>query len=144
MGVSLGIRGSEPQHQSAQAPSCMDLASGEMKDKEALLETLDSALVHQGRTLREFKGHSQMCIYGVLIMAQRKRIRLGTVRLRVRSLASLSGLRIQCCRSCGVGHRCGSDPELLWLWRRLAATAPTGPLAWEPPYAAGAALEKTK
>jgi len=44
--------------------------------------------------------------------------------------------------SCGVG--CGSDPALLWLWRRLVATAPIGPLAWEPPYAAGAALEKTK
>ena len=23
--------------------------------------------------------------------------------------------------SCGVGHRQGSDPVLLWLWRRLAA-----------------------
>jgi len=31
--------------------------------------------------------------------------------------------------SCGVRCRHGSDPELLWLWRRLAATAPTGPLA---------------
>jgi len=30
---------------------------------------------------------------------------------------------------------------LLWLWRRLAATAPIQPLAWEPPYAAGAAQE---
>ena len=28
------------------------------------------------------------------------------------------------------------DPALLWLWRRLAATAPIRPLAWEPPYAA--------
>ena len=36
------------------------------------------------------------------------------------------------------------DPALLWLWSRLAATAPIRPLAWEPPYAAGAALEKTK
>ena len=36
------------------------------------------------------------------------------------------------------------DPALLWLWRRLAATAPIRPLAWEPPYAAGAALEKAK
>ena len=27
---------------------------------------------------------------------------------------------------------------------RPVATAPTGPLAWEPPYAAGVALEKTK
>ena len=25
--------------------------------------------------------------------------------------------------SCGVGCRCGSDPELLWLWCRLEATA---------------------
>ena len=33
--------------------------------------------------------------------------------------------------SCGVDHRCGSDPALLWLWHRLAATAPIGPLAWE-------------
>ena len=46
--------------------------------------------------------------------------------------------------SCGVGRRCGSDPALLWLWHRLAATAPIRPLAWEPPYAAGAALEKAK
>ena len=44
--------------------------------------------------------------------------------------------------SCGVGHRSGSD--LVLLWRRLAATALTGPLAWEPPYAAEAALEKAK
>ena len=34
------------------------------------------------------------------------------------------------------------DLASLWLWCRLAATAPTGPLAWEPPYAAGAALER--
>ena len=42
--------------------------------------------------------------------------------------------------SCGVGHRPGLDPELLWLWlwRRLVATAPIQPLAWEPPRAAGA------
>ena len=33
---------------------------------------------------------------------------------------------------------------LLWLGRRLAATAPIQPLAWEPPYAAGGALEKAK
>ena len=44
----------------------------------------------------------------------------------------------------GVGCRRGSDPTLLWLWHRLAATAPIRPLAWEPPYAVGAALEKAK
>ena len=46
--------------------------------------------------------------------------------------------------SCGVGRRCGSDPKLLWLWHRPAATAPIRPLAWEPAYATGVALEKTK
>ena len=58
-------------------------------------------------------------------MAQRKQIRLGIMRLRIRSLASLSGLRI---RHCGE------------LWCRLqmqlrsgvavVATALTRPLAW--------------
>ena len=46
--------------------------------------------------------------------------------------------------SCGVGCRCNSDPELLWLWHRPVATALIRPLAWEPPYAAGAPLEKAK
>ena len=46
--------------------------------------------------------------------------------------------------SCGVGRRCGSNLALLWLWCRPAAATPVGPLAWEPPYATGAALEKAK
>ena len=46
--------------------------------------------------------------------------------------------------SCGVDRRHGSDPVLLWLWCRPVATAPIRPLAWEPPNAAGVALEKTK
>ena len=47
--------------------------------------------------------------------------------------------------SCGVGHRCGSEPTLLWLWYRSAATDPIKPLALELPYAVSAALEsKTK
>ena len=33
---------------------------------------------------------------------------------------------------------------MLWLWCRLVATAPSGPLAWEPPYATGVALKKKK
>ena len=55
-------------------------------------------------------------------------------------VSGLSGVAV----SCGVGCRCGSDPELLWLWCRLAAVALIQPLAWEPPYATGAALEKAK
>ena len=36
------------------------------------------------------------------------------------------------------------DLVLLWLWHRPVATVPIRPLAWEPPYATGAALEKTQ
>ena len=46
--------------------------------------------------------------------------------------------------SCGVGHKRRLDPELLWLWWRPVATALIRPLVWKPPYAVGAALEKTK
>ena len=43
--------------------------------------------------------------------------------------------------SCGVGLSHGSDPmALLWLWHRLTSAAPIRPLAWQLPYAAGAAL----
>ena len=42
--------------------------------------------------------------------------------------------------SCGVGRRHGSDLAWLWLWHRLASLI--RPLAWEPPYAVGAALKK--
>ena len=43
--------------------------------------------------------------------------------------------------SCGL-TRNGLDLALLWLWRKPAATAPIRHLAWEPPYAAGAALKR--
>ena len=46
--------------------------------------------------------------------------------------------------SCGVGHRRGLGTTLLWLWRRRATTVPIQPLAWKPPYAAGAALKRQK
>ena len=36
------------------------------------------------------------------------------------------------------------DMALLWLLRRPATIALNRPLAWEPPYAVGAALKKTK
>ena len=45
---------------------------------------------------------------------------------------------------CGVGCRHGLGPELLWLWHRPEATAPIRPLAWELPYAIGAALKRQK
>ena len=46
--------------------------------------------------------------------------------------------------SYGIGHKCGLDPKLLWLWHRLVATDPIGPLAWESPYASGVALKRPK
>ena len=46
--------------------------------------------------------------------------------------------------SCGVGRRRSLDLALLWLWSRTAATAPIRLLAWEPPYAVGAALKRQK
>ena len=33
-------------------------------------------------------------------------------------------------------------PALLWLWCRPVAVTPIRPLAWEPPYVAGAALKR--
>ena len=66
------------------------------------------------------------------------------MRLQVESLALLSELRIWRCRElwCGLQTRLGSC--VVWLWRRPVAAAPIGPLAWEPPYATGAAQEMAK
>ena len=66
------------------------------------------------------------------------------MRTWVRSLALLSGLRIQRCSKLWCRLQPGSDPALLWLWRRPLATVPIGPLPWEPPYAMGVALKDKK
>ena len=44
-------------------------------------------------------------------------------------------------QGCGVGSGRGSDPALLWPWRRPAATALLRALAWGPPYVVGVAQE---
>ena len=66
------------------------------------------------------------------------------MRFRVRFLALLSELGSGIAVNCGVGCRPISDLPLLQLWLRPVATAPIGPLAWEPPYAVGAALGMAK
>ena len=58
--------------------------------------------------------------------------------------ASLSGLRMWHCRKLRHSHRHSSDLILLWLWCRPTAAAPIQPLAWELPYAIGAALKRKK
>ena len=52
-------------------------------------------------------------------MAQWKQIQLGTMRLRVQSLASLSGLRIQCC--CELCCR-----SQMWLGSHVAVAVASG------------------
>ena len=72
------------------------------------------------------KAFIQKDICRVPVVAQQKSIWLVSTRTQVWFLASISGLRIwRCC-------------ELLC---RSAAVAPIWPLAWEPPYAVGAALK---
>ena len=56
----------------------------------------------------------------------------------------LVGYRSSFIMSCGVGHRPGLDPALLWLWYTLATVAPIRPLAWELPYGVGVALKSNK
>ena len=76
---------------------------------------------------------------GVPTVAQRVMNRLVSMTMQTRSLALLSGLRIQHCYSLS----CGSSLDLafLQLSYRLAAAALIGPLAWELPCAAGVALK---
>ena len=81
---------------------------------------------------------------GVPVVAQWKQIHLGTVRLWVRSLASLSGLRICRCRE--LRYR-----SQVWLRSHVACGSGVGqqlqlirPLAWEPLYAMSVALRKDK
>ena len=71
--------------------------------------------------------------------------RLASMRMWVQSLVSLSGLGIwHCCElwcSSQMGHGSG---VAVAVWYRQAAAVPIRPLAWESPYATGAALKKTK
>ena len=74
-------------------------------------------------------------------MVQQALFPLVSMRMWVRSLACSVGQESGIAMSCSVGHRCGSDPALLWLSCRPAAAAPIQPLGWELPYATLEALE---
>ena len=77
-------------------------------------------------------------------MAQWKQIQLGTMRLGVQSLASLSELRIQHRHELWYRSQMWLRFHVPRLWWRPAAVDPIRPLAWEPPYARGAALKRKK
>ena len=78
------------------------------------------------------------------VVVQQKQIWLVSMRMWFdpwpRSVCQGSGFVV----SCGVGHRWGLDPALLWLWHRPATVAPIQPLAWELPYAEGVGLKSKK
>ena len=78
------------------------------------------------------------------MIRQQKQIRLVSMRMQVQSLALLSGSRIQCCRELWCRLQMWPGSVLLWPWRRPAAVALIGPLAWEPPYAMGVAVKCKK
>ena len=63
-----------------------------------------------------------------------------SMRMRVQSLASLSGLRVWGCLELWYRSQSGLDPVLLWHW--LAIAVLVQPLAWELPYTTGTALKK--
>ena len=74
---------------------------------------------------------------------------LSRLRTQLEDLGLISGLAqwvkgSSTAASCSIGLGYGSDLALLWLWSKSAAMALTGPLAWEPPHAKGAALKRQK
>ena len=80
----------------------------------------------------------------VPVMAEQKWIHLGTMRLQVRSLASLNGLRIQGCHELWYSLQTRLGSAWLWLWRGPEAIALIRPLAWEPPFFVALKRQKDK
>ena len=64
------------------------------------------------------------------------------MKMRVRSLALLSGLRIRHCHELRCRSQTRLRSSVAVAVSRLAAVALIRPLAWEPPYAMGVALKK--
>ena len=88
-------------------------------------------------TIKKKKG-------GVPVTVRQKGIWLGTMRLCVQSLALLSGLKIQCCHDLWGSLQMWLGSGVAVALGSLAAEAPIRHLAWEPPYAAGVTLKRTK
>ena len=81
---------------------------------------------------------------GAPVAVQWEQIRLGTMRLWVRSLALLRGVRIQRCRElwCRLQMRLGSGIAVAVAWAS-SCSSDSAP-SWELPYAAGAAPKSKK
>ena len=64
--------------------------------------------------------------------------------MQVWSLASVSGLKIWHCWKLPCRSQMWLGSGVAWLWLRLAAAAPFGPLAQELPFATGVAIKRKK
>ena len=108
------------------------------------LQPGSSATVPQQELQHHFLKLKYVHCWQFLLWLSGLRIWLASMRMRVWSLALLSGLKDHVTESCCVGSGRSSDPLLPWLWRRLAAAAPIRPLGWERPYAVGMDTKRQK
>ena len=79
---------------------------------------------------------------GVPVVVKWKQIQLVSMRMRVRSLALLSGLGIWHCHEVWCRSQMQLRSCVAVAVVRLAVTAPIQSLAWEFPYAADVALKR--
>ena len=86
----------------------------------------------------------QKPLEGDPVVAQRKRIRLGTMRLQGLIPGLAQWVRIRHCHElwCRSKMRLGSCIAVAVAWS--AAVTPIRPLAWEPPHASGVAIKSKK
>ena len=87
---------------------------------------------------------SRRTLLGVSVVVQWKQIQLVSMRMPVRSPASLSGSGIRCCHELWCRSQTWLRSTLLRLWRRPAAVALIRPLGWELPYGMNMALKSKK
>ena len=115
------------------------------KQAQAISDSLSHAVVVTVHChLQRQNGPNPETALGVLVVAQRRWIWLVSMRTQAQSLALLGGLRIWHCHELWGKSQTQLRSGVATVWCRPAATAPTQPLAWEPPCALGATLKKKK
>ena len=77
-------------------------------------------------------------------MAQRKWIWLASMRMQVRSLASLSGLKICCCCKLWCRSQIQLQSGVALAVAQASSCGSNSASAWEPPYAVGETLKRPK